>query len=216
MATIRRSSRLCLEIQRPKQVMNTNEENKEKEEVLTPQQELFCRYFTQNDVLMGNATLAYAEAFDFNLDEQSKDDAQYLTTTGERYAEWELRDEPSNSPKHLTRCKLVQSSSYDNMFHNVASYASKLRKRDYIQKRCRQLLNEMMSDDFIDSRLIQIIRKGDDGDAIRAINEYNKIKGRIIDKKDVTSGGKPITVVFDSAFNKNGAPQQTETDSSKL
>ena len=30
---------------------------------LNPRQELFCRYYTQNDELFGNATLSYAEAY---------------------------------------------------------------------------------------------------------------------------------------------------------
>jgi hypothetical protein len=35
---------------------------------LNPQCELFCRYYTQNEKLFGNATHSYAEAYDYKLD----------------------------------------------------------------------------------------------------------------------------------------------------
>jgi hypothetical protein len=43
----------------------------DKNRSLTPQQELFCRFYTQNEHLFGNATLSYAEAYGFKLDELS-------------------------------------------------------------------------------------------------------------------------------------------------
>ena len=39
---------------------------------LNPKEELFCRYYTQNEALFGNATLSYAEAYGYGLDELSK------------------------------------------------------------------------------------------------------------------------------------------------
>lgn len=41
---------------------------------LNIQQELFCRYYTQNTYLFGNATRAYAEAYDYRLHELPDDD----------------------------------------------------------------------------------------------------------------------------------------------
>lgn len=188
-------------------------ENKEREDVLNPQQEMFCINFTQNDSLRGNATLSYADAFDFDLESQPDNDSQYVTSNGEYYAEWELESEPKDSPKHISRCKKVQDSSYKRMYDNVSSYASKLKKKLYIQKRCRELLNDFMVDIVIDTRLMNIILHGDDGDSMRAIAEYNKLKQRIVDKKDITSGGKPINMIFDSAFNLDETTQQTENNS---
>jgi hypothetical protein len=39
---------------------------------LKPQQELFCRYYTQDFSLCGNATLSYAEAYEYKLDELAR------------------------------------------------------------------------------------------------------------------------------------------------
>lgn len=186
------------------------------DEILTPQQERFCINFTQNDSHRGNATLSYADAFDFDLDSQATDDAQYVNANGETYAEWELKDEPLDSNKNLLKCKKVQDSSYKRMYDNVSTYASKLKKRMYIQNRCRQLLNEFMTDIVIDTRLMNIILHGNDGDSMRAIAEYNKLKQRIVDRKDITTGGKPITISFDPAFNKqSGTTPETEGNSSE-
>ena len=43
------------------------------EEELNPKQILFCRFYTQNDELFGNATLAYAEAYGYELESLSKE-----------------------------------------------------------------------------------------------------------------------------------------------
>lgn len=180
--------------------MNETEKNDILE--LTPQQELFCVNYTQNDVMRGNATLSYADAFGFDLDSQPHDNAQYQFEDGTIYFNYELTSDNIKDEYHISKGKLIQTSSYDQMFHNVAGYASKLRKRMYIQKRCRELLNDFMVDVVIDARLTEIIIKGDDADALRAIQEYNKLRQRIVDKKDITTGGKPITIVFDSAFKQ--------------
>lgn len=180
--------------------MNETENNDILE--LTPQQELFCVNYTQNDVMRGNATLAYADAFDFKLDEQTDEDAQYQFSDGTIYAEHELTSTDPKNEYHISKGKMIQESTYRRMYDNCSTYASKLRKRMYIQKRCRELLNEFMVDVVIDARLTEIIIKGDDADALRAIQEYNKLRQRIVDKKDITTGGKPITIVFDSAFKQ--------------
>lgn len=162
------------------------------EETLTPEQERFCRNYTQNKVFFGNATLSYADAFNHDLDTQSKDDAQYQNDNGEIYAKYEFDENGKLNTTDLKKCKKIQESSYERMYNNVSTYGSKLFKRDYIQKRCRVLLNEFLSDDVIDARLVEIILKGQDGDSIRAIQEYNKLKQRIITKIDHTSKGNEI------------------------
>lgn len=159
---------------------------------LTPEQEKFCRNYTQNKVFFGNATLSYADAFGFDLDEQPKDDSQYQNGNGEIYAKYEFDENGKFNDTDLRKCKKIQESSYDRMYNNVSTYGSKLFKRDYIQKRCRVLLNEFLKDEVIDARLIEIILKGADGDSIRAIQEYNKLKSRITTKIDHTSKGNEI------------------------
>jgi len=156
-------------------------------EILTPKQELFCRNYTQNETFYGNATLSYADAYGFDLDSQPKNDAQYQRTVDMQiYAEWELVNLDIEQIKRDKEYKKIQDSSYSIMYENCASYGSRLRKSFKIQERCRDLLNEMATDKVIDARLMDIAIKGKDADAINAIKEFNKLKGRIIDKKEIT------------------------------
>jgi len=182
------------------------------EEILTPEQEKFCRNYTQNKVFFGNATLAYADAFTFDLDGAVKNDARYQNSDGEIYTEYEFNEDGKYNDTDKRKCKKIQDSSYQRMYDNVSTYGSKLIKRDYIQKRCRQLLNEMLTDDVIDARLVEIILKGNDADSIRAMQEYNKLKQRIITKIDHTSKGNEIkgnVIVFADFKEDDG----TETNS---
>jgi hypothetical protein len=57
-----------------------------------------------------------------------------------------------------------------------------------VQERVTALLNELLRDDIVDSQLAKIITQDDDLQSkVRGINEYNKVRGRIVDKtKDVT------------------------------
>jgi hypothetical protein len=181
------------------------------EEILTPEQEKFCRNYTQNKEFFSNATLAYADAYGFDLDAQAKDDAQYQNRNGEVYAEYEFDENGRINEIDKRKCKKIQESSYQRMYNNVATYASKTIKKMHIQKRCRVLLNEMLNDEVIDARLAEIILKGNHADSLRALQEYNKLRQRIITKIDHTSKGNEIkgnTIIF-TDFKDEG----TETNS---
>ncbi len=43
---------------------------------LNPQQELFCKYYVQEGETFGNATLAYAEAYGYDLDGLERDEKE--------------------------------------------------------------------------------------------------------------------------------------------
>jgi hypothetical protein len=118
--------------------------------------------------LFGNATLSYAEAFGYKLDELSKEDAKYKGKGAKR--------------------KLIEPSSYDKAYHVCSVQSSRLLRNADIQNRITALLNELLRDDIVDSQLAKIITQDDDLQSkVRAINEYNKVCGRIIDKtRDVT------------------------------
>lgn len=164
------------------------------EEFLTPPQELFCRYYAQNSELFGNATLSYAEAYEYHLDELSKE--QPVLATNEKGEPTELGD-----------------SEY-TLQYNVCSMAgSRLIRQDKIQLRIRALLNELMKDDVVDAQLVKIIMEGEDKDKVAAIKEYNKLKQRIIEKQDITSGGKPI-ILPSELIAKNDTPLNPENSSS--
>jgi hypothetical protein len=140
----------------------------EAESDLKLKREAFCQYYTKNQALFGNATLSYAEAFGYKLDELSKEDAKYKGKGAKR--------------------KLIEPSSYDKAYHVCSVQSSRLLRNADIQNRITALLNELLRDDIVDSQLAKIITQDDDLQSkVRAINEYNKVCGRIIDKtRDVT------------------------------
>lgn len=70
---------------------------------------MFCRFFTQNENLFGNATHAYAEAYDYKLDALSTE------------AVWSELDENDIKEK-------LEDSEYDKAIHVCAVEASRLRR----------------------------------------------------------------------------------------
>ncbi|RUV40028.1 MULTISPECIES: hypothetical protein [unclassified Mesorhizobium] len=71
---------------------------------LTQKQELFCRYYTQNRALFGNATHSYAEAYGYDLDKLSRDDAVFEEWTdeqGQPAAETDSGEQLRSSSKRL-------------------------------------------------------------------------------------------------------------------
>lgn len=112
---------------------------------LNPRQEKFVRLYTQNDELFGNATLSYAEAYGYNLDEMVGDERK-------------------------------------KMYDSCSAQSSRLLRIDKIQKRKIELLNELLKNEIVDAKLAELIKGGD----MMAIREYNKLKGRITDKMDIS------------------------------
>src|SRR5258706_4386081 len=55
----------------------------EQEIDLNLKREAFCQYYTKNQALFGNATLSYAEAYGYKLDELSRE-PQYITIKGKK------------------------------------------------------------------------------------------------------------------------------------
>jgi hypothetical protein len=145
---------------------------------LTPQQELFCCFYTQNEALFGNATLSYAEAYAFDLDSLSH----------ERPCNRDL-DEDQNEHRHSVECPL---SEYDIAYQTCSSNGSRLLRSAKVQARVTALLNDMLRDDVVDSQLAKLILNADGPTRIAAIREYNKLRQRIIDKVDHTTGGQPL------------------------
>lgn len=166
-------------------------------ETLTPKQEAFCQYYTQISTLFGNGTLAYAEAYGYDLDNASRDDAIY---------------EEVEKNGHKVR-NLVESSTYSKFENICAVCSSKLLRNAKVDKRVRELLNDMLTDHVVDARLIEIIMNGKDTDSIAAIKEFNKLKQRIVEKQDITSNGESIAGFnFVKAENYVDARTQEERD----
>lgn len=143
---------------------------------LTLQQELFCQYYVKNEALRGNATLCYAEAYDYHLDTLSREQV------------WDK--------DHLI---LIEESEY-NKAHNVCSTEGNrnLRKTN-IQDRITDLLNEMLTDKEVDAQLAKVILQDSKMDSkVGGIREYNKLKKRVTDKIEV-SGSLSLSQLFDKA-----------------
>ena len=58
---------------------------------LNPQRELFCRDYTQNSELFGQATISYAESYGYGLDTLSKE-AVYEQVMDEGTGEYKIGD----------------------------------------------------------------------------------------------------------------------------
>lgn len=155
------------------------------QETLNPQQEAFCSFYTQIRSTFGNATRAYAEAYDYDLDAEPKED-------------WEVLE---NGKKG--------KSSYEKMCDVCAAAAYKLLRKAQIDKRVKELL-AATPNEAIDARLNEIILKGRDVDSVNAIKELNKLRQRIVDKLDVTSGGKAIGGFNFVRNDNNTAPEEGE------
>lgn len=148
---------------------------------LTLKQEKFCRLYTQNKALFGNSTLSYAEAYNYELDGASRESE---------------KDEKGNN--------IPMTSEFDRMYNVCSACSSRLLRNDKIDNKIRELLNEMLLDKVIDAELIGIIMKGEkDSDRIAGIREYNKLKQRIIEKSDITSGGEKILIMPQELIEKN-------------
>lgn len=127
---------------------------------LTAQQELFCRFYATNSELFSNATLSYAEAYQYKLDALDRTP---------------VYDEDGKT--------VIEQSEYDLAYATCAANASRLLKNDKIQKRVLALLNEMLRDDVVDAQLAKVILQDYKlSSKISAIREYNALKQRVKNK----------------------------------
>lgn len=82
-------------------------------------------------------------------------------------------------------------------YHTARSAATQLLSNIAVCARISDLLQEGgLNDNFVDKQLQFLITQFDDKtNKLGAIKEYNKLKQRIVDKQDVTSGGKPFPIL---------------------
>lgn len=98
-------------------------------------------------------------------------------------------------------------------YDTAAVCASRLLRNAKIYRRIEQLLDEGgLNNVHVDKNLLFLITQQSDFAAkLGAIKEYNKLKARITDKKDITSGGKPITVKQVIYGDSNPVPVPAES-----
>lgn len=92
-------------------------------------------------------------------------------------------------------------TSKPNWYKTCLASASRLLTNVKVIDRINELLEEQgLNDSFVDKQLKFIITQhADFGSKMQAIKEYNKLKSRITDKADITSGGnaiQPLLVKF--------------------
>ena len=137
---------------------------------LKPQHEVFCQLYVKNEELFGNATLCYAEAYNYKLETLSHE---------------ETRDDEGH---------LIEESEYEKAKNVCGVEGHRLLRMPKCQQRITVLLNEMLKDDIVDAQLAKVILQNRKLDSkVSAIREYNKIRQRITEKVDLTSGGERVT-----------------------
>ena len=97
-----------------------------------------------------------------------------------------------------------------NWYDNARSNASQLLTNTNVLARINELIDITLNDAHVDKQLALVVTQNADfGAKVKAIGEYNKVKGRITQKLDVTSKGKRIggeitpdaEATFDRIFN---------------
>lgn len=135
-------------------------------EKLTLSEEMFCLYYVKIEETRRNAVRSYDAAYDKKLEEKPTDDAVYELV-------------PSDVEGAPPERKLVQASSYDRCYQVCGVEGHKLLKKPKINQRIIQILNEMMTDEFVDAELVKVISQDADlRPKVAGIAEYNKIKKR--------------------------------------
>ncbi len=156
--------------------MAKKKSTKPKKEKLNPKWELFCRLYTLTDEFFGNATLAYAEAFDYHLETLDKKP---------KYAELPDDETDEDSEKHR---EIVEASEYTKAYNTCSVQGNRLLRNNKILERCSELLNDWMTENHVDAELAKVVRQnGELAPKVMAIREFNKLKGRITDKVKVTN-----------------------------
>jgi hypothetical protein len=131
---------------------------------LTEKQEQFCQYYAQLSDLYGNGTWAYALGYGHDLENANR----------------------HNFDKDEKGLDKPGTSDYDKMANMCAVEAHRLLRIPKIIERVRDIKATWFEDDkVIDTRIMDIIYKGKDTDAIAAIKHRNELKNRVVKKLDV-------------------------------
>jgi hypothetical protein len=136
--------------------------------------ETFCQIYAFDREFSGNATHAYAIAYDYDIDNLSRDDAVY--------------EGGGTDPetRELIPRKMIKRSSYDLALNVCATTGRKLLRKPQIDKRLTELYLSILKDTLVDSRLAEHISQREDrGISIQAIREYNKLGSRIKTKIEI-------------------------------
>lgn len=152
---------------KPKKAKRLTWEEMQKQK-LTIQQELFCQYYVKTVETRGNGLQSYNLAYDKRLEQQPKDDAVY------------------DIDKETGKRTIVETSTYFKVENVCKAEASILLAKPNIAKRVTELLNEMLTDEIVDGELAKVVlQDGQLKPKVSAIQEYNKLRQRIVDRQTV-------------------------------
>jgi len=170
-------------------ITHTKKENITKK--LNINQEKFCRLYAQNNYLFGNAVLCYAASYGYDLDSLSTE-AIY-------------KDEVDELTKVSRRIK-IEDSPYDKAYHVCQSSSYNLLSNTVINDRINELLREVMTEERVDAEISHVMMQKEDlGAKMRAISEFNKLKGRIVDKKQVDVTGLNLKELYDTSTKEGSS-----------
>ncbi len=137
-----------------------------------PKWELFCQYYARNTSTFGNATKSYGLAFGYNLDSLS-------TEPVTEEVEYETGK---------FRTKKVDDSPYDKS-HKVCSVEGcRLLAKPSVNDRINKILYTSLTDELIDTERSFVIRQRENLAAKNsAMRDFDKVRGRIIDKFEINN-----------------------------
>ncbi len=152
---------------------------------ITQKQEIFCQEWLDN---VGNGTLAALVAFDIK-------DKEFVGKKG-----------LDNYDKDLA----------DNAYKIASSMATEYLRKPSIIKRIDELLEERgFNDDAVKREHFKLIREGDENIRMRAIDSYYKLKGKFVDKLDVTSKGHFVGGFNFISNDRDKTDNKTTTETGK-
>lgn len=155
--------------------------DKPKKTLLKPQHEVFCRLYTLTEEFFGNATLCYAEAYNYHLERLSKKAV---------YAGKDVVEE------NIKAGDIVEDSEYKKAYNTCSVNGKGLLRKTKVQQRCTELLNEWLGEANVDAELAKVVKQDNElAPKVMAIREFNKVKGRVTDK--VTLTGFSLSDVLD-------------------
>lgn len=152
---------------------------------LNPKHEVFCQYYAKNSSLFGNATMCYAAVYNYNLDNLSHE------------AVYEEQEEEGGYIKKIK----IEDSPYDRAYNVCSVEGARLLRSPKINERVSQILLSILTPEQVDSEMAWVISQRQNLSAKNsAMREFNKLRGRIIDKFEIND--IPIDSKDKNATNK--------------
>jgi hypothetical protein len=108
----------------------------------------------------------------------------------------------------LETLKNMPNSEYQRVYDNCSASASRLLKNDKIQSRITALLNNTLSNDVVDAELAKMILQNTDLPVKMAgIREYNKLRGRLVEKQELKTDFGGSVIVLPVLRDENEVPR---------